>query len=191
MHKKIPKIFIFIDQYNKEIFESNNTNIGVIYRNYNKVDKKELVKIAKGCKRKRFPLYIANNQKLALKIKADGVYIPSFNKNQRFFNFESKKIRILGSAHNQREIHNKISQSCSVIFLAPIFYVKKRNYFLDIHRFNFLTHINKISFIALGGVDEKNISRLKLLNAKGLGSISLLKKKPAYKRPVFLKNKFF
>jgi len=35
MHKYLPNLFIFLDQYNNQIFENNNTNIGVVYRNYN------------------------------------------------------------------------------------------------------------------------------------------------------------
>ncbi|SVD47484.1 uncharacterized protein METZ01_LOCUS400338, partial [marine metagenome] len=34
MHKKLPKIFIFIDKYNSEIFKNKNINIGIVYRNY-------------------------------------------------------------------------------------------------------------------------------------------------------------
>ena len=34
MHKKLPNIFIFIDKYNNEIFKKKNTNIGIVYRNY-------------------------------------------------------------------------------------------------------------------------------------------------------------
>ena len=50
---------------------------------------------------------------------------------------------------------------------------------------------NKINVIALGGITEKNLSKLKMLNIKGFAGIGLFKKKPAYKRPVFLKNNFF
>ena len=98
---------------------------------------------------------------------------------------ENKNMTILGSAHNQKEINHKISQRCKAIFLSPVFYVKKRNYFLDIHKFNFLSRTRKINFFALGGISEYNVSKLKLLNAEGFGGISLFKKKPAYKRPVF------
>ena len=35
MHKHLPNLFIFLDQYTNQIFENNNTNVGIIYRNYN------------------------------------------------------------------------------------------------------------------------------------------------------------
>jgi len=53
MHKYLPNLFIFLDQYNNQIFENNNTNIGIVYRNYNDPKREtELIKIAKACKKK-------------------------------------------------------------------------------------------------------------------------------------------
>ena len=192
MHKYLPKFYIFLDQYNTKIFKNNSTNIGIIYRNYKaKKREAELVKIAKACKKKRYPLFVSNDSKLAIKTGADGLYIPAFNKTKKLYNTENKKFIIIGSAHNQKEIKEKISQKCKVIFLSPIFNVKKSKKFLDIHKFNFLTLANKANFLALGGLHLGNLKKLKLLNVKGFGGIKIFKKKPAYERPVFLKNNFF
>ena len=92
MHNNIPRSFIFLDQYNSQIFKNNNTNIGIIYRNYNAQKREnELIKIARACKKKRYPLFISNDIKLAIKYKAEGIYIPSFNKTKNFANLEKKK----------------------------------------------------------------------------------------------------
>ena len=192
MHRHLPIFYIFIDQYNKDIFKNKNINIGIIYRNYKaKKREKELVKISKACKKNRYFLFVSNDIKLALKVKADGIYVPSFNKTGSFSNIEKKNIIVLGSAHNQKEIKKKISQRCSAIFLSPIFHVNKRKKFLGLHKFNNLCFANKIDIFALGGISPKNIKALNLLFIKGFGGISLFKKKPAFKRPVFLKNNFF
>ena len=145
----------------------------------------ELVKIANACKKKRYKLFVSNNIKLALKVRADGIYIPSFNKTKQFSNLEKKNFIILGSAHNQKEIREKISQKCRSIFLSPIFFVAKSKNFLDVYKFNFLSQLNKVDLLALGGINEHNIRKLKLLHIKGFGGIRAFKKKPAYKRPVF------
>ena len=159
--------------------------MGIIYRNYNaKKREGELVKIAKACKKNRKQLFVSNDVKLAIKFKTDGIYIPSFNKAKGFANLEKKNIKILGSAHNQKEIQKKISQNCTAIFLSPIFYVEKSNKFLGIHKFNYLAYSNNANIFALGGISEKNIHKLKLLSIKGFGGISLFKKKPALLRPV-------
>ena len=192
MHKYLPNIFIFLDQYNNQIFKNKNTNIGIIYRNYNeKKRENELIKIAKACKKNRYQLFVSNDTKLALKVKADGIYVPSFNKTKYFLNLEKKNVVILGSAHNQQEIQKKISQNCSAVFLSPLFNVKKSKKFLGLHQFNYLSYMNKINIFALGGISENNIRKLKLLYISGFGGIRIFKKKPAYKRPVFSKNNFF
>ena len=188
MHKNLPSLFIFLDQYNNQIFKNNSTNIGVIYRNYNSPKREtELNKIAKACKKKRYPLFVSNNIKLVLKVKADGIYIPSFNKTKRFLNLEKKNLILLGSAHNQKEIQEKISQKCTAIFLSPVFYVEKSRNFLGVYTFNSLSysHSNKVTLLALGGINEHNFRKLQLLHIKGLGGIRMFKKKPAFKRPVF------
>ena len=185
-------MFIFLDKYNNQIFENNNTNVGVIYRNYNDSKREtELIKIAKACKKKKYQLFVSNDIKLALKVRADGIYIPSFNKTKKFLNLEKINLTILGSAHNQKEIQEKISQKCQAIFLSPIFYIKKSTKFLNIYRFNYLSRSNKVNILALGGITEHNVRKLRLLHIKGFGGIRIFKKKPALKRPVFLKNNFF
>jgi len=192
MHKYLPNLFIFLNQYNSKIFENNNTNIGVVYRNYNDPKREtELIKIAKACKKKRYQLFVSNDIKLALKVRADGIYIPSFNKTKKFLNLEKKNLTILGSAHNQKEIREKISQKCQAIFLSPIFYVEKSINFLNVYKFNSLSRSNKVNILALGGITEHNVHKLRLLHTKGFGGIGIFKKKPALKRPVFLKNNFF
>ena len=171
-------MYIFLDHYNSQIFKNNNTNIGIIYRNYNDPKRDTaLIKIAKACKKKRYQLFVSNDIRLAIKIKADGIYIPSFNKTKRFLNLEKRNFIILGSAHNQKEIKEKISQKCGAIFLSPAFYVKKSKNFHGINKFNFLSHSNKIKMFALGGINENNIRKLNLLHIKGLGGISFFKKK--------------
>ena len=81
MHKHFPNLFVFLDHYDKHLFKNNIKNIGIIYRNYNKSKSNgELIKIAKECKKKKYQIFVSNDAKLAIKIKADGIYIPAFNK---------------------------------------------------------------------------------------------------------------
>ena len=189
MHRTFPKVFIFLDKYDSQLFKNINTNIGVIYRNYNdKKREKELIKIARACKKSRNQLFISNDAKLALKAKAEGIYIPAFNKTKCFTNLEKKKITIIGSAHNQKEIHKKITQKCTAIFLSPIFFVEKSKNYLGIHKFNYLSHNNNTKILALGGISESNINKLKLLNIKGFGGISIFKKKTGLKEAGFYKE---
>ena len=81
-----------------------------------------------------YPLFVSNSIKLALKVKADGLYIPAFNKRQIFSNLENKRFFIIGSAHTQKEIQNKILQGCKAIFLSPIFKINKAKKYLGINK---------------------------------------------------------
>ena len=136
-------------------------------------------------------MFIANNTKLAIKVKADGIYIPAFNKKKQFKNLENRNFSLIGSAHNQKEIKEKILQKCDRIFLSPLFYIKKRKKFINIHKFNLLVNSNKAKFLALGGINEKNIVKLNLVNIEGFAGISIFKKKTGLKKAGFLKNNFF
>ena len=151
-----------------------------------------MIKVAEICKKKRSQLFISNNLELVLKVKADGIYIPSFSKSHNLNLNLNKKIMVLGSAHNQMEIHKKISQKCHAIFLSPAFLTNKykSKKYLGITRFNLLCLRNNVNFYALGGINEKNLPKLKLLRIKGYGGISLFKKKPAQSMGRFLNFKF-
>ena len=178
MHKYLPKFFIFLDQYNSEIFKKKNINIGIVYRNYNDENREnQLIKIAEACKKSRYQLFVSNDLKLAYKFKADGIYIPSFNKritlNKASLN---KNFKIIGSAHNQMEIKKKLDQGCEAIFLSPLFRIEKNRSYLGICRFKLLTLKYKKKFIALGGIRKQNINNLKMLNIYGMAGISYLKK---------------
>ena len=102
--------------------------------------------------------------------------------------WKKKKLVILGSAHNQKEIHRKIVQNCSAVFLSPLFYVKKSKDFLGLHQFNYLSYKNKTNILALGGISENNIRKLKLLYTKGFGGIKIFKKKTGLKEAGFYKE---
>ena len=121
MHNKFPKIFYFIDKFNKDDIKNLDKSIGIIYRNYEAKDRdKELAKIAKASKIRGYKLFVSNDIKLALKYKAYGFYIPAFNRNKRYSNLEKKTMVILGSAHNQKEIYEKMAQKCIGIFFHSI-----------------------------------------------------------------------
>mgnify|MGYP000903441956 CR=1 FL=1 len=87
-----------------------------------------------------------------------------------------KNFDIIGSAHNIIEINIKLKQKCNEIFLSPVFKINKSKKFLGNNRFNLMTLNKKANFIALGGINEKNCKRIKLLRTNGFASISWAKK---------------
>jgi len=178
MQKKFPKVFLFTDEFDLNTLSSLNKNIDIIYRNYQKkIDKKTLINLKNFCKKSGRKFYISNNIKLAIQFKTDGIYIPSFNKNTNFSNINTyQKFHIIGSAHNKKEIAIKKKQNCELIFLAPLFNNPKYKKYLDIIKFNLATLDEQKIFIALGGINHKNINRVYLTNCIGIAGIRWIKK---------------
>ena len=105
-------------------------------------------------------------------MNADGLYISSNNKNLILgSNKLKKKFKIIGSAHNLKEIKIKEIQKVSEIFLSPLFKHKK-NKKLDIYKYLNLRKITRMRDISLGGINKKNIKKLKLIKPFGFAGIS-------------------
>ena len=120
---------------------------------------------------------ISNYFDIAVKLNLDGFYIPSFN--TKFYlqkKYHEKKFLIIGSAHNIKEIKIKEKQNVKLIFLSPLFKTKKNKHFLGIIRFNNLSQISKKPIVALGGINSKNVKKLKMTRAFGFSGISHIKK---------------
>ena len=132
------------------------------------------MEIKKICKKNKNKFYLANNIALVNKLNLDGAYIPSFNKSLSVLRLNKDKMHLLGSAHNTREIFEKKKQKMDLIFLSPLFKVTKSKKFLDINKFNNLVKNYNQSFIALGGLNNNNFKKLKILNCYGFASISYI-----------------
>ncbi len=176
MHLKNLKRFYFIDEFNKDHLKNLNNNTAVIYRNYsNNIDENLIKQINKFCKSRNLKFFLSNNINLAIKLRLDGAYVPAFNKDINVIKSKIHKLILLGSAHNIKEINQKKKQGIDLIFLTPVFKVNKRNSYLGIVKFNNLTRLNSCNFVALGGINKKNINNIKLLNCYGFGSITYIK----------------
>ena len=179
MQKNSFKIYSFVNEFNLSDLHQLSKDICIIYRNYDNINHLEnILKLKEYCRNVRAKFYLSNDIKLSIKLRLDGVYIPSFNNKVNYVQNYSlpKNFDIIGSAHNIPEINIKLKQKCSEIFLSPIFKVSKSKKFLDINRFNFMTLNKKAYFIALGGINEKNYKMIKLLRTNGFASISWAKK---------------
>ena len=104
----------------------------------------------------------------------DGVYIPSFNKEFNHLCYaHDKNFKIIGSAHNLKEIRIKELQKVDKIFLSSLF--KKNKNYLGINKFKLLAKLTNINVVALGGISNKNLKKLKLLDCFGFAGISYFK----------------
>ena len=178
------KYYLFIEN-TRDIDLSNiklSNKFIIIYRNKNKIENfDKLLKFRRNCKSKRIDFFIDNNIKLLTDLHADGLYISAYNKDLNLTKFRKKKFKIIGSAHNIKEINIKNLQGCTNIVFSRLFetsYTFKRG-FLGIIRFNLLTKARNENFLPLGGIKLSNLNKLKIINCRSFALLSEVKKKPA------------
>ena len=130
-----------------------------------------ILKIKNYCKKKKIKFYLSNNIKLAINLNLDGAYIPSFKKDYNHLSFSYKKsFKLIGSAHNLKEIRNKELQKVEKIFLSSLF--KKNKNYLGINKFKLISKLTTKKVVVLGGISEKNIHKLNLLDNFEFAGIS-------------------
>ena len=176
MHIKLLTKYYFINTFDTNNLQKQDRDTIIIYRNYSSSNIKisKLIKLKNFLRKRGNKFFLANNFKLALKLRLDGVYIPSFNKNfnhlayTTFLNFA-----VVGSAHNLKEIKIKERQKVQSIFISSIF--KKNKNYLGLNKFKILVKYTKKKVVALGGISKKNIKQIKLTNVSSIAGISYFK----------------
>ena len=165
--------YYFINKFDTNNIDKQDKQTTIIYRNYSSklVDQALISKIKSYCKKKSIKFYLSNDIKLAIKLDLDGAYIPAFNKSLKHLAYSYKKnFKIIGSAHNLREIRIKENQNVRKILLSSLF--KKNKNFLGINRFKLLSKLTKINVVVLGGISKKNKKKLSLLDQSDFAGIS-------------------
>ena len=174
----LKKKYFFIIESIKDIDLKNIKNFGkfsIIYRNKIPENINKLRIFRLDCKSKKIPLLVANNIDLMREVKADGLYISAHNKKLNLRNFK-KKFEIVGGAHNIKEINLKKSQGCSEIFLSRLFKTsyKYKKGFMGVVKFNLFSKLTRTSLTPLGGINLKNLNKLKNVNCENVALSSLI-----------------
>jgi len=181
------RFYFFTDNLNESIIKNiyKFKNIAIIYKN-NNPNIEEIKIIKKFCKKNKILFFISDNIILAKKYDADGFFISSSNKKMFNFYHFKKSFCIIGSAHNMSEYQIKIRQTCKSIMLSPIFYNKKYsvNKILGVIKFNLISRQWRTNVCALGGINLRNLIKIKMTKASSVAFISLISetriKKPVY-----------
>ena len=106
-------------------------------------------------------------------LSADGIYVSAHNKNLRISKLRYTNYKVIGSAHNIKELNLKVLQGCSCFIFSRLFqtrYTNKRG-FMGIIKFNLfkLSRKEKLS----------NLNKLSLVKSNSFALLSEIKKKPA------------
>ena len=183
MNKTFYKYFVFLDELNNTIKQNivKIRNINVII-DISKPEEnfKLFLNLIFFLRKNRIPFFLKNDYKIAIKYKADGLFLTSNNFSLIKPILLKKKFTIIGSAHKQIEYFKKNQQNCKIILLSPLFFNKKYsiNHILNIIKFNLTCLSWKTEVGALGGINENNIRKIKITKAKSIGIKSYAKKKP-------------
>ena len=170
--------YYFINKFETNNIANQDKQTVIIYRNYSSklINEELILKIKNYCKKKRIKFYLSNNIKLALKLNLDGAYIPSFNKSYKHLAYSFKKnFKIIGSAHNLKEIRVKEKQQVNKVFLSSLF--KKNKNFLGINRFKLTSKLTKKKIVVLGGIKKGNKKKINLLGQYDFAGISYFEQK--------------
>tara|TARA_Y100001935_G_scaffold248619_1_gene246040 strand:+ start:50 stop:580 length:531 start_codon:yes stop_codon:yes gene_type:complete len=172
MHILNYKKYYFIDKFDYTKLKNLNRDICLIWRSKQNQNNVDLIdKIARFCKQKKIKFFLANNFKLAIRLKLDGVYISAHNKDLRCNCYPTtNKFKILGSAHNIYEIQIKKKQKVDELFFSPIFKDNKRKA-LGLYRLKNMLGLFDGEKIALGGINHINIKLLNLSKFSGFAGI--------------------
>ena len=171
-NKKNLEAYYFIDQINKSTISTilKFRNISLIYMSQDNSfsNIQDLMKIKEFSTKNNLKFYVTDNIRLAIKVKANGIYLTK-NYNRMLHNYNCKKdFLILGSVHNQLEYYRKSIQNCKKFFLSPIFYNRKYsiNKILGVIKFKIISKDWKDKAIPLSGINQRNIKQALLANKK-------------------------
>ncbi len=154
----------------------------VIYRNNGKIENiDKLLRFRRQCKSKKIDFYISNDEKLTADLRADGLYISAHNTSLRLAKLKKCNYKIIGSAHNIKELNIKLLQGCSDIIFPRLFKVAHplKKGFLGIIKFNLFKLSRKENLVPLGGINLSNLTKLKMVRSNSFALLSEIKKKPA------------
>ena len=153
----------------------------IIYRNKGKNENiDDLIKFRRNCRSKKIDFFVSNDCKLLTLLKADGLYISAYNSDLRLIKLKQSNYKIIGSAHNIKEVNIKILQGCSEIIFSRLFtvsYAFKKGH-LGVVKFNLFRLSKKISLVPLGGINLSNLNKLKMVKSNSFALLSEIKKKP-------------
>ena len=160
----------------------------IIYRSKGKIENiNDLSIFRKKCRLKLIDFYVANDMNLVVKLKADGIYLSSYNNTLKVVRPNRSNFKVIGSAHNVKEIAFKKKQGCNYILFSKLFLVdyQKASPYLGIVKFNKFTNFFSKRLVPLGGIKNSNLNYLKNVDCEAIALLSEVKKKPAILRRLF------
>ena len=174
-----PSLWYFTDKdKTKDIINTLSglpTYSGIVLRNYCSKERKTIIKnVLRIAKRKNFMVLMGSHPRVHGNI--NGLHLPKWEYKCRR---NTKKQIVSVSAHSLKDKRKIINTKADIIFLSSVFHTNshpKRKH-LGIIRFGLLARSLARPVIALGGINNKNIKKLKHFPISGVAAIEALKQR--------------
>ena len=173
----VPSLWYFTDEDKTKditnILHRLPTYSGIVLRNYCSKERKTIIKsVLRIAKRKNFTVLMASHPRAHGNI--NGLHLPKWEYKCRR---NTKEQIISVSAHSLKDKRKIINTKADIIFVSSVFHTNshpKRKH-LGIIRFGLLARSLARPVIALGGINNKNIKKLKHFPISGVAAIEALK----------------
>jgi thiamine-phosphate pyrophosphorylase len=170
---KLPNLWLFTDSLKTlkpiELSKRLPKKSGLVIRHYNSKNKTIILKdILHIKKRRMFTVLISGKYKRGLNI--DGNHFPQWANPIN----NGNKITSM-SFHHAKDIRKSINLKADLIFISPVFpsTSHKNKQCLGVIKLGLMARLFKKHVIALGGINNKNITRLRSLPISGCAGIEL------------------
>jgi thiamine-phosphate pyrophosphorylase len=171
--QKLPYIWMFTDSIKTskpvKLTKSLPTKSGVVIRHYNSKNKETIIRNILNIK-KRKNLTVLISGKYRRNLNVDGNHLP------KWLNCNNKIHKMVSiSVHTARDIRKSINVKADLVFISSVFPSSshKSKQHLGIIKLGLLARLFKKDVIALGGINNKNIARLRSLPISGCAGIDV------------------
>lgn len=136
-------------------------------------------RLRKACHARGLSLLIAGDDHLATTVRADGIHLAEWRLGRGAWKRGPARARrgiVTASCHGRAALYRAATAGIDAVLLAPVFPTESHPDapILGHLRFATLVRQNRIPIFALGGVDAKNIARLKPSGAAGIAGIGAI-----------------
>lgn len=118
---------------------------------------------------------IANDLRLAIKLKADGIHLSQKSARRGALRIHAlpKGFIVTAAAHDARGLWRGAIAGAHLAIVSPVFSTASHPHAqnLGIWRFYALAHLSRLPVIALGGIDHARAKRLKIAGIWGIAAI--------------------
>ncbi|MDP6705440.1 MAG: thiamine phosphate synthase [Alphaproteobacteria bacterium] len=146
----------------------------VVFRHYEDPDREaKAAALLVLCRRRRLPLLVAGDWRLAARLGADGVHLPEALAGAAAAIRRRRRWRVTAAAHSEAALRRAADAGVDAVLLSPVFATRSHPgaRTLGPRRFARLVRQVEVPVYALGGVDRATAPRLLGSGAVGIAAI--------------------